>query len=107
MNVIVNSPFETFSETINWLQKTGYEHDFNIDCDCLTFKGHDKLQPEDFKIDKVYRFEGETDPGDENVVYAISSLDGKTKGILINAFGIYSDSISDDMIRKLAVHKQD
>jgi len=49
------------------------------------------IKPEDFKIDYIHRFEGMTDLEDESILYAISSKDGKQKGILINAYGIYSD----------------
>ena len=47
---------------------------------------------EKFKIDETYRFEGDSNPSDEDIVYAISSLDGKIKGIFTGAFGIYADN---------------
>lgn len=96
--------FATVTEAMDWLEQQGYTYDFNLDNDCLSYEGGQKrLQPEDFSIDKVFRFEGMTDPGDENILYAISSNDG-VKGILMNAFGVYSDSISDKMVKKLATH---
>ena len=36
-----------------------------------------------------YRFEGESDPDDMSIVYAIESRDG-TRGTLVDAFGVYS-----------------
>ncbi|SFD75004.1 hypothetical protein SAMN05518672_10356 [Chitinophaga sp. CF118] len=96
--------FDTVTESINWLMALGYEHDFNLDNDCLCYEnGKKKLTPEQFQIDKVFRFEGMTDPGDENIVYAISSNDHTIKGILVSAFGMYSDSVSDEMVRKLSI----
>jgi nicotinamide mononucleotide (NMN) deamidase PncC len=59
------------------------------------------LFPEEFVVDKHYRFEGNTDPGDEAVVYAISSEKHQVKGTLINAYGIYSDPVSDEMVKAL------
>jgi hypothetical protein len=47
-----------------------------------------------------------TDPANEAILYAISSLKGK-KGILINGYGIYSDPITDEMIAKLKYLKND
>jgi len=56
----------------------------------------------EFEIDRFFRFEGETDPADESILYAVSSDKYNLKGILVNAFGIYSDPVADDMIKKLS-----
>lgn len=97
--------YETMSEAISALQNMGYIHDFNLDTDCIRYEnGQKALRPEEFHIDKVYRFEGITDPGDENVVYAITSPDQAVKGLLVSAFGTYSDPLSDDMVKKLSIH---
>ena len=94
--------FSTVTDVIKWLEERGYTYDFNLDCDCITYDGGKmKLKPEDFSIDKVFRFEGMTDPGDEEIVYAISSTTHNVKGIMVNAFGVYADPLSDDMIKKL------
>lgn len=97
--------FATVTEALAWLEARGYNYDFNLDSDCITYNGGQKrLDPEDFNIDKVLRFEGMTDPGDESIIYAISSESHHVKGILVNAFGVYSDPISDRMVKKLATH---
>lgn len=97
--------YETMSQAITDLQKRGYEHDFNLADDTLECKMKNKrLRADEFEIDEVYRFEGETDPGDSNVVYAISSNDHDIKGILVNAYGVYADSASDEIVSKLHRH---
>ena len=40
-----------------------------------------------------------SDPGDEAVVYAISSTTSTTKGTLVNGYGIYSDPQTDTIIK--------
>jgi hypothetical protein len=55
----------------------------------------------EFKVDKYYRFEGASNPSDAAILYAISSTDKKVKGLLVNAYGIYSEPVTDEMIRKL------
>ena len=97
--------YETVSEAINDLVKRGYDHNFNLKEDCVycDSKGL-HLKPEEFEIEEVYRFEGETDPADESIVYAISALHHSVKGVLVNAYGTYSDSISAALVAKLSFH---
>lgn len=94
--------YDTLSEAVNDLVKRGYISNFNIKKDSLTcIENEINLHPDDFEIDEVHRFEGNTDPGDENVLYAISSVKFQMKGLLVNAFGMYSDSFSAELIEKL------
>lgn len=95
--------YDTVSEAVNGLKQRGYNIDFNMEYDCIVC--HEtplSLMPNEFEITEVHRFEGDTDPADEAVVYAIESKHGE-KGVLVNGFGIYSDSVSDELIQKLTV----
>jgi hypothetical protein len=96
--------YDTVSGAVNGLKQRGYTLDFNLAENCLVCH-EDKFNPEDFEIVEIYRFEGPTDPADEAVVYAIESNKGY-KGVLVNGYGISSDSVSDEMARKLSVHIQ-
>jgi quercetin dioxygenase-like cupin family protein len=92
----------TVSRVLTVLQERGYTEDFNLTDTCLVCRGNSlKLFPHEFVVDKHYRFEGPSDPGDEAIVYAISSTKHDVKGVLVNAYGMYSDKISDDMIEAL------
>ncbi len=95
--------FETLSEAINDLITKGYTNDFNlhpewIECAPLNVK----FKPEEFHVDEVHRFEGMTNPDDSSVLYAISSTSG-IKGLLMDAYGVYADSVSTAMIDRLKI----
>jgi len=97
--------YSTLSEAVNDLQKRGYTKDFKFCAEGIECAMEElKLHPDHFEIVEFYRFDGMTDPSDESVVYAIESKDHKIKGILINGYGIYTDPISDELLKKLKEH---
>lgn len=49
-----------------------------------------------------YSLLGDSNPNDVATVYGIVSKDG-LKGVLVSAYGAYTDSMSDAMLRKLAL----
>ncbi len=95
--------YSTSSEAMTALKKEGYIQDFNLHPEWLERPQLDlKLKPEEFHVDKVYRFEGMNNPDDSEVLFAISSSKGG-KGLLLDAYGAYAESLSSDMIQKLRV----
>ncbi|HEX5152998.1 MAG TPA: phosphoribosylpyrophosphate synthetase [Parafilimonas sp.] len=99
-------PYVTLSEKINELRRQGYTEDFNLRQNCLECgRDHFQVFAEDFKVDNYYRFEGESNPSDAAILYAISSERFGLKGVLVNAYGIYSEPITDAMLEKLDVRK--
>ena len=95
--------YDTISDAVTGLKNRGYTIDFNLEFDRICC--HEtpiSLVPSEFEITEVHRFEGESDPADEAVVYAIESKHGH-KGIVVNGFGISADPVSDEMIEKLNV----
>ena len=100
--------YTTVSEALNDLYKRGYTIDFSLlsESDCIyCHNGSRSLNADEFVIDEVHRFEGETDPGDEMVIFAISSTQENIKGTLLNAYGIYSDSDNSKIVEKLNYHE--
>ena len=92
----------TLSEIVNKLKKEGYTEDFNLHENSLVAQNnYIRVYPDEFIVDKHYRFEGISDPADEAVVYAISSDKYNLKGILVNGYGMYSDAAADDMLKVL------
>lgn len=97
--------YDTVVDALNGLKIRGYTLDFNVAGDQLICRDNNVcLKPDEFEITEVYRFEGDTNPSDEDVVYAVESTDGKTKGVITSAFGIYADNVSTEIIRKLTMH---
>lgn len=97
--------YETVTQAINDLTARGYEISFSLEQDYLHAPQRQcRLSPKEFQVDEFHRFEGETDPGDEMIVYAISAIDGSVKGTLVNAYGTYADTASDALVSKLRTH---
>ncbi len=95
--------YDTVSEALTGLKKRGFDLDFNLQENCLVCQDT-RFDVNDFEIVETYRFEGDTDPSDEAIVYAIESKNGK-KGVLVNGYGISADEMSSDMAKKLSSQK--
>lgn len=76
--------YATVSKALDQLHEKGFTCDFNLNSDLI------KKNPEKFEIVHVYRYEGDSDPGDEAVVYGIKSTSGK-KGVYVSGFSADSD----------------
>jgi hypothetical protein len=98
--------YETVTEALKDLRGKGYSVDFNIAFDKIICSNNQIcLNPDEFEITATYRFEGETNPSDEDVIYAIESKNGKVKGTMISAYGMYAETLSTDMLKKLSMHQ--
>ena len=69
----------------------GYTEDFKVtDAGLQAIKHERVFRPEEVNIVNFFRFEGESDPDDNAILYVIETNDG-TRGTLIDAYGVYSD----------------
>ncbi len=67
--------------------------------------GH-AYQPKEVSVVNFYRFEGESDPGDECILYQIETNDGH-KGMLIDAYGAYADELTTAFMQQVeAIQKR-
>lgn len=91
------------------LREKGYGRELIINKEGAYFEGQSTIyQPSSLTIVKVYRFEGESDPADMSVIYAIHADDDQV-GYLLNAYGTYSDRdhpFYEDFIRNVQVDEQ-
>lgn len=77
----------TMVSCLNKLQSDGYTENFVAKEKGLEAPSVTKIYtPEEVKIANFYRFEGESDPGDNAIVYAIETYDG-IKGTLVDSYG--------------------
>lgn len=93
------------SESIRQLVSQGYTENLSARVDhfeCCS--GSHKIYPQDVRVDKMLRFENASDPDDQSIIYAISSIKDGLKGIYVEAYGIYQDEVSKDMLERLKNH---
>lgn len=75
----------------NQMKQEGYTEDFQVTEKGLSTFNKDKtFTPAQVRIVNFYRFEGESDPGDNTVLYVIETDDG-VKGTLVDGYGAYAD----------------
>ncbi len=92
---------KTLSECISSLKKQGFDKDFQIvEKGMKTIDEERVYIPEEVKILNFYRFEGETDPADMSILYAIETNTG-LRGTLVDAFGTYANTEITDFISQV------
>ena len=87
--------YATVSEALNELNENGFTIDFNLHEEDI------KKNPHQYQIEHVYRYEGNTDPGDEAVVYGIKSSSGQ-KGVFVAGFSANSDNDAARVLNELS-----
>jgi hypothetical protein len=93
---------ETVAEALQRLTAGGYTDDFHAEAGGLRSRSTGRLHPpEALHVDEVVRFEGDTDPSDESVVFALRSGRDGTKGTYTTAYGTYMDPLDADLVPRL------
>src|SRR3954470_19020354 len=92
---------ETLTACSNKLLAEGYVTQFKAVKNGLKSLTTEKVfAPTEVKIINFYRFEGESDPSDNSILYVIETDDGE-KGTLSDAYGPYSDSHVTNFIKEV------
>jgi hypothetical protein len=77
---------------LNRMVLDGYDDDFKVtNRGIVSLKTEKGYQPEQVKVVNFFRFEGQSDPNDNTIMYVIETDDG-LKGTLVDAYGVYADS---------------
>lgn len=86
---------------INDLEREGYKAQFKLADEKLTdTQSGEKYKPSQLKLVKEFRFEGESDPGDMSILYAVEAEDG-TKGTVVDSYGTYADSELGEFLKQI------
>jgi len=89
----------TLTQAIDHAVKRGYLENFKLVGTGLTTETEGKFySPSDVRIDNFFRFEGDSDPEDNAILYLIETNDGR-KGLVIDAYGAYADARVSTFIR--------
>jgi hypothetical protein len=88
--------YTTVLEALSDLQKKGFTYDFNIHQEDI------KKNPHRYEVQHVYRYEDDTDPDEESVVYGIASNSGE-KGVFVAGFSTKSDNEAAIVLAKLCI----
>jgi hypothetical protein len=99
----------TLSHVMEKLRLKRRDNEFTIAEGGFTAGNNKIYNPEDLKIIRTYRFEGDSSPGDSSILYVIEANDGLV-GYSLDAYGVYSnheDEKYDDFIRKIVVEDRD
>ena len=91
----------TLAALITKLTRKGYETQFKITPEGLMSLSTDTVfTPNQIKIKHFYRFEGESNPADNSILYAIETNSGEM-GTLVDGYGISSDHEIDSFIKQV------
>jgi hypothetical protein len=98
---------ETVSEALRRLSAAGYLDDYWAEAGGLRGRLSGMVYaPDLFRIDEFVRFEGDSDPGDESAVFALTSDDDSTRGTYTVAYGPMMDAMDAEMVRRLRSRSQ-
>jgi hypothetical protein len=87
---------------LNRLKKDGYTIDFQVSGEgkLCTMENEQQFTPDQVRIVDHYRFEGESDPDDMSILYAIETTTGE-RGTISNSFGPYADEKTDTFLKQV------
>lgn len=106
----MNKPNEmtSLSSVLEKLRLKKIDNEFKLTDNGFTVNDSKHYAPEDLKIVKVFRFEGDSDPADESVIYIIKANDGLI-GYSMDAYGMNSDKDLeyDNFMRKIPVEDRE
>ena len=94
---------ETLSEAIARLEAAGFRDSFRPEGARLWAQAAERFfAPETLVVEEVVRFEGESDPDEEAILFALRSASGDVRGTFTTSFGVSADPGSGEIVRGLS-----
>lgn len=91
-----NYHYASVSDALDELNENGFTYDFNLHEDDI------EKNPHHYEIMHIYRYEGNSNPDDESIVFGIKSKSGK-KGVFVAGFAANSTSKAAEILIKLNI----
>jgi len=88
--------YATVSEALEELNKKGFIHDFNLRDEDI------KKNPHHYEIEHIYRYEGNSNPDDEAIVYGITSNSGQ-RGVYVAGFSANSENETAQVLNEISI----
>lgn len=85
--------YATVSKALEELAEKGFTIDYNLD---------ENIIDDDFEIQHIYRYEGESDPGDEATVYGVKASNGD-KGVYVAGDLSFSENTEAKILHELSI----
>jgi hypothetical protein len=108
--MLQHTEMTTLSTVLEKLRQDKTDNEFRWSAEGFHAGKGKNYKPEELKIIKTYRFEGDSDPSDNSILYIIEANDG-LKGYSIDAYGVYSNHDDeegyDNFIKNIAVEGRD
>src|SRR5690349_16078942 len=82
--------YDSLLDALEAARKKSFIHDFHLENDLLTTEDGSQFSSREISILEYHRFEGESDPEDESVIYLIETANG-VRGTLVDAYGVKAD----------------
>jgi len=98
---------ETLHAAVERLARAGYADALTARAEGFLELGTGRIHPpETLIVDEIVRFEGDSDPADEAVLYALRSADQSVRATFVATFGPPADPVSGPLIRRLDIDER-
>ena len=101
--VLDNSNTSSLILALNYLNTQGFKTQFKVNEQALfSTTTQKKYTSDEVIVVHIYRFEGESDPDDNEIIFAIITKDGE-KGTLVDAYGLYNDANISNFMKSVKI----